>query len=171
LNLLLSDPEVRCKLLNPVDFINEPDDSFMRDLHHGSSYRTFANYVHNLPNPRKVKYMSFSLSVDSAALCSSFSGQSICPCFIMINELPPVLRMRHLLIAGLWFGTKKEKMDLYLPPVVKHITDLSSPGFVLKFDEDEEWQVKAYLIACVADSVARCDVQGIHSHRGDFPCS
>lgn len=170
LQLLLNDPAIRSKLINPIDFISEPSDKVLRDLYHGSSYRFFANHVKNLPNSTTTKFMSFSLSVDSASLCSSFSGQSICPCFIMVNELPTVLRMKNLLIAGLWFGVVKEKLDLFLPPIVDHISKLSSRGFCLQFGE-ETWHVKAYLIACVADSVARCDVQGIHAHRGDFPCS
>lgn len=170
LQLLLEDPAIRSKLVNPLDFTNEPEDSVMSDLYHGSSYRAYAKFIAKLPNEDNTKFVSFSLSIDSASLCSSFSGQSICPVFIMLNELPPVLRMGHLLIAGLWFGLQKEKMDLLLPPIVKHITKLSTEGFSLQF-KDESWHMKAHLIACVADSVARCDVQGIHAHRGDFPCS
>lgn len=170
LQVLLDNPDIRNKLVNPVDFISEPCDQVLKDLYHGSSYRQFANYVKNLPNSATTKYLSFSLSVDSASLCTGFSGQKICPIFIMINELPPVVRMQNLLVAGLWFGVQKEKLDLFLPPVVDHIKKLGERGFCLKFG-DEVWHVKAFLIACVADSVARCDVQGIHAHRGDFPCS
>lgn len=168
IEVLLSDCDIRRKLVSPSDFVNTPTDNIMTDLYHGTCYREFAKHVEPecLSN---TKVMSFTLSVDSAALCS-FSGQSICPCFVMLNELPPVLRMGNPLLAGLWFGLVKEKMDLFLPPIVDHIKDLSMKGFKLNFDE-EIWDSKAYLIACCADSVARCDIQGIHSHRGDFPCS
>lgn len=77
--------------------------------------------------------------------------------------------MKNLLLAGLWFGTEKENTSLYLSPVVDHIKDLSK-GFSVKIN-GEATQMKAYLIACVADSVARCDIQGIHGHRGDYPCN
>jgi len=168
LNILLKNPEVRKKLVNPFDHVNKPEDNTMRDLYDGSCYRSFAHYAENLASPAS-HVISFSLSVDSASLCS-FSGQSICPCFLMVNELPTVLRMKNLMIAGLWFGLKKEKMDLFLPPIISHLKKLSIDGFSLQF-EDETWHFLAFLIACVADSVARCDVQGIHAHRGDYPCS
>lgn len=140
----------------------------MRDLHDGSMYISFAKHVEKNISP-DIHVMSFTLSVDSASLCD-FSSQKICPRFLMINELPPVLRMGNLLIAGLWFGKKKEKLDLFLPPIVDHIRDLSLKGFTIKINLDV-WHCKAFRIASCADSVARCDIQGIHSHRGDFPCS
>ncbi|KAK3917318.1 Halomucin [Frankliniella fusca] len=169
IEVLLSNPDIRRKLVSPSAFVNVPGDNIMRDLYDGKMYRKFANIVKDECNSG-VKVLSLTLSVDSASLCS-FSGQKICPCFVMINELPPVLRMGNPLLAGLWFGLVKEKMDLFLPPIIKHITKLSSQGFFLKFSPEEEWFVKVFLIACCADSVARCDIQGIHSHRGDFPCS
>lgn len=112
--------------------------------------------------------MSYTLSVDSASICR-FSGVKICPCFLQINELPPILRVKNLILAGLWFGKTKEKIDLFLPPIVKHISDLSK-GFHIEV-ANEKWLVVSFLICCCADSVARCETQGIHSHRGEYPCS
>ncbi|KAE8737725.1 hypothetical protein FOCC_FOCC016808, partial [Frankliniella occidentalis] len=169
IEVLLSNPDIRRKLVNPSDFLNVPPDNVMRDLYHGTMYRKFAHTVRD-ECASGVKVLSLTLSVDSASLCS-FSGQKICPCFVVINELPPVLRSGNPLLAGLWFGLVKEKIDLFLPPIVKHITKLSLVGVSLRISQDEEWFVKVFLLACCADSVARCDVQGIHAHRGDFPCS
>lgn len=172
IDILLTDINIRRKLMNPSDFAEFPDDGSMTDLHHGTMYRKFAAFVKSQEELTTSKFLSITLSVDSAALSQTCSGQSICPCFAMINELPFVLRTQNLLLAGLWFGKKKEKMDLFLPPVINHIVSLSQGGFTLKFPEqNEEWHMKLFLIACCADSVARCDIQGIHSHRGDFPCS
>lgn len=118
--------------------------------------------------PEGVKIMSYTLSVDSASICR-FSGVKICPCFLQINELPPILRVKNPILAGLWFGKTKEKIDLFLPPIVKHISDLSK-GFHIEVG-NEKWHVVSFLICCCADSVARCELQGIHSHRGEYPCS
>jgi hypothetical protein len=170
IELLLSNPKIRQKLVKTSDFVEPPNDGIITDLHHGSMYRDFANKVKNYIDLSTTHALSLTASVDSASLCHSFSGQSICPFFVMINELPSVLRIGNPLLAGLWFGKTKEKMDLFLPPIVEHITNLSEKGFTLKFSDDE-WLVQLCLIACCADSVARCDVQGIHAHRGDFPCS
>lgn len=32
----------------------------------------------------------------------------------MINEFPPHLRNKHLLLAGVWFGKSEPKMELFL---------------------------------------------------------
>ncbi|KAJ1519167.1 hypothetical protein ONE63_011223 [Megalurothrips usitatus] len=170
IEVLLSDPDIRCKLVNPSDYTEPSEGGVMTDLHHGTMYREFANFIKNEAFPPNIRVISFTISIDSARLCQTFSGQSICPAFIMINELPQVHRIGNPLIAGLWFGTTKEKLDLFLPPIVKHVISLSTRGFTLHF-LDEMWFLKGFLIACVADSVARCDVQGLHSHRGDYPCS
>lgn len=74
LEVLFSDPNIRRKVVSPADFVNAPADNVMRDLYHGTCYRAFAKHVEHDCSSHKV--LSFSLSVDSAALCS-FSGQSM----------------------------------------------------------------------------------------------
>ena len=157
IEVLLGDQSIRTKLVNPIEFVNEPMDGIMRDMYHGSSYRTFARYVKS-NDFVNTKVVSLTVSVDSASLCH-FSGQSFTPVFIMVNELPTIIRMSNLLIAGLWFGVKKAKVDLLLPPIVEHITKLSE-GFTINVEK--VWNMKAFLIACVADSVARYEIQGVH---------
>lgn len=171
IEVLLSDSKIRDKLLNPSDFADPPPDNIMRDLHHGTMYRDFATYVKSREDLSNNRVLSFTLCIDSAALCHTSSGLAICPALVIINELPQVLRNGNPIVAGMWFGAKKEKMDLIIPPLVEHFTKLSTQGFSLNFVDNEMWLAKAFLIACCLDSGARYDVQGIHSHRGEYPCS
>lgn len=164
--LLFKDPDVREKLLDPRNFHQKPHDGVMRDLYDGSVYRQFLTYIDHTSS---THYLSVSMSVDGVALFVS-SSCSITPCFIMINELPPVLRMEKLLLAGLWFG-KKVQIDVFLPPIVDKIKSMSETGFNIKIEDNTYWHVKLYLISLVADSGLRWDIQGIHSHRGEFSCS
>ncbi|XP_034248997.1 uncharacterized protein LOC117649921 [Thrips palmi] len=162
--LLLQDQNVRRKLLNPKSlFENSNHDRVMRDLYDGSVYRKFLSYLDFSSN---THYVSVSMSVDGVALFVT-STVSITPCFLMINELPPVLRMNNLILAGLWFG-KKVQTDVFLPPIVDKIKHLSNEGFNIKVEDNVYWHVKLYLLSLVADSGLRWDVQGIHAHRGEY---
>lgn len=168
LRLLLSDSSIRSKVVSPSDYRCESAN--YQDIYDGECYRNFAAYVHSDPSSERYHYMSFSLCTDGSGLYSN-SPCSIWPCFLMVNELQIVTRMGNLIVAGLWFGAKKAKMDLFLRPIVECINYLSNPGFSLTFSKEEIWHVKAYLIACCVDSGARGEVQGTHSHRGAYGCN
>ncbi|KAE8737244.1 hypothetical protein FOCC_FOCC017294 [Frankliniella occidentalis] len=164
LEFLLKNDNVRKQLKNPFNLKNN-NIEILSDLHDGSAYQAFINLL----EPGNCRYISFTLCTDGSPLFKS-SACSIWPCFLMINELPIVTRMDNLIVCGLWFGTKKAKMDVFLGPVVKHINSLSEPGFFLDIGNGKEL-FKGFLISCCIDSGARGEVQGINSHRGECSCN
>ncbi|KAK3922582.1 Activator of SKN7 protein 10 [Frankliniella fusca] len=148
---LFNKTDVFEKLINPRDRINQYDDNSIRDVYDGEMYRKF---VTNFCVSNEIRYISFTFNTDGVALYSSSNG-SIWPIFLMVNELPPVLRMQNLIIAGLWFGKDHSIFDLFLRPTVDQLNKLSS----------------AFVIAACVDSGAGGSVQGISSHSGFFSCN
>lgn len=165
LEFLFQDEKIRSQLIDPFSVIDFAATT-MRDLYHGSSYKKF---VIALDRHADCKYLSFTACADQSPLYKS-SKCSITPCFLMVNELPVVTRMKNLLVVGLWFGSKKVKIDFFLKPVVDEINELSEPGFSVLFGEAEA-HFKAYLLCGCFDSGARGEAQGIHTHRGEFGCN
>ena len=57
------------------------------------------------------------------------SKYSVWPLQASVNELPPHLRAKHILLIGLWFGDKPN-MNTFLKPFVVESTKLQKQGFV-----------------------------------------
>ncbi|KAK3916484.1 Midasin, partial [Frankliniella fusca] len=153
IELLLMDKKVRDSLLDPKDAVKQnSEENILRDVYDGICYKEF---VASLPENLVERVISCVFCTDGSPLFKS-STYSIWPFFLCINELPPLIRMRNLLLGGLWFGNKHPPMDLYLKPVVDNLSSLSRHGFEVKVDEEpvvwiqgREEQCKA-LIATLA---------------------
>ncbi|KAK3909968.1 Halomucin [Frankliniella fusca] len=167
LELLFMNKEVRENLVHPKEAVRlNGDRNVLKDVYDGKCYREFAA---SLANHLGEKILSFVVCTDGSPLFKS-SNYSVWPFFLCINELPPLLRMKNLLLGGLWFGNRHPPMDLYLQPVVNHLKSLSDRGIKVTVEE-EEWLIKAYTIACCVDSGARGAVQGVNSHSGYYSCN
>ena len=57
------------------------------------------------------------------------SNYSVWPLQASVNELPPHLRRRNILLLGLWFG-QKPVMNTFLKPFVHECRTLESSGFI-----------------------------------------
>ncbi|KAK3919201.1 Xin actin-binding repeat-containing protein 2 [Frankliniella fusca] len=161
---LLDDVQIRNKLLEPRDAVKLSPQDLLSDIYDGQCYREFASTI-----PMDEKVVSFTFCTDGSPLSSS-SNLSIWPIFLSVNELPPALRMKNLLLGGLWFGLKKPPMDLFLKPFAEHMQSLSTNGFNLFFN-DNAYPMKAYAIACCVDAGARGAVQGLNTHSGYYSCN
>ncbi|KAJ1526468.1 hypothetical protein ONE63_009601 [Megalurothrips usitatus] len=165
LQLLLNDPNIACHLKNPKELIANRTGDVMSDMHDGQMYRDFANSL--VTNVGEL-ILSFTMCTDGTPLFRS-SNLSIWPIFIMINELPPKIRMSHIILIGLWFS-KHPQMELFLDGFVDSVSLLSDPGITLRVNGVDKL-CKCYVIACCVDSGARGSVQGIHAHNGAYPCN
>ena len=54
--------------------------------------------------------------------------------YFVINELPYKLwiHTENMIIAGLWFGEAKPKMDVFLKPIFTELVDLERNGVKVK---------------------------------------
>lgn len=163
IELLFLDPEIWNSLLDPKVAVHLSQNGILSDLYSGKCYKQFAI---SLPDGSGEIVISFVICTDGSPLFKS-STFSVWPCFLSISELPPLLRMKNLLLVGLWFGNKHPPMDLYLEPIVNHLSDLSDRGFTIKVQE-KEVKMRAFTLAACVDSGARGAVQGINTHSGNF---
>lgn len=70
---------------------------------------------------------SYSFNSDGVPIFTS-SKYSLWPIFLMLNELPPKLRRDNLILAGIWCGKTKPKMDVFLQKFVEEAKLLASDG-------------------------------------------
>src|SRR5271156_6812834 len=78
--------------------------------------------------------ISLTFNCDGVPIFKS-SSCSIWPILCTINELPPFLRRSHVLLASLWFGSSKPKMENFLEPFVNELIELNSNGFTWKYED------------------------------------
>ena len=77
--------------------------------------------------------LSLTWNTDGIPVFES-SNYAIWPVQSAINELPPHLREKHILLHGLWFGTKKPAMNTFLKPFIEECKFLETVG--LPFEGD-----------------------------------
>ena len=82
---------------------------------------------------------------------------SIWPIQSSINELPPHLRGKHVLLNGLWFGDKKPAMNTFLKPFVEESVNLENEGFIV--NQNELCPRKFFAMVLSADSPAKAIVK------------
>ena len=76
-------------------------------------------------------YISLTWNTNGIPVFES-SQYSIWPIQSAINELPPYLRRKHILIHELWFGNKKPAMNTFLKPLTEEYKLLETNGFILE---------------------------------------
>lgn len=91
--------------------------------------------------------------------------------YIRINELPPNLRQKYLLFAGVWVDTINPIMNIFLKPFVEEANYLSSIGI--------EWKVDGVYTICsrfiptchCVDSKERWKLLNMTQYNGYFGCT
>ena len=119
-------------------------------MYDGASYKKMSCAGMPLPNPDNLSY---SFNTDGIAYGKS-SHQQIWPIFLMINELPPRLRVKHMLLASIWVGKSEPDMNVFLQPFVEEANDLYVNGFNWQHGERAVHSV-AIPMCYVLDSQAR----------------
>lgn len=171
LTALLSADTIREALFKNLNYINsnDSDDGTMRDIYDALFYKQLRTSI-----SCKSNLLSFTCNTDGAALIHS-SKQAFWPILVTLNELPPYLRFRYPLLAGLWVCKKEpssQEMNLFMKSFVDQCKDLSSNGLLWEDDKTKEkvhFIIK--LILCAVDSIARAIVQNRVQFNGYYGCS
>lgn len=118
---------------------------------------------------KKQQCNSLSLNMNCDGLPIFKSGVSLWPIQLVLNELPPKLRKRNIILAGLWFGPTKPSMFTFLKPFAEEMQNLAENGIKWKIG-DEVITTKVFLSLCALDSVARCQVSNMKQFNGEYGC-
>ena len=109
--------------------------------------------------------ISLTWNTDGISVFNS-SKYSIWPLQASINELPPHLRAKNILLIGLWFG-EKPNMNTFLKPFVEECSRLQNEGFY--FSNELQPRKVVPLIFC-ADAPARAMVRNAKQYNGMYGC-
>lgn len=134
----------------------------IRDIYDGLKYQEFVQSL----GDDKHNFVSAIFNTDGVPLFKS-SRCSIWPLYLIINELPPQVRMNKVITCGIWFHKKKPDMNAFLSPLIDMINSLSSTPFEVIIN-GEKRNIKLYVLICCVDSIARAPIQGIHQFNGNY---
>ena len=109
--------------------------------------------------------MSLTWNTDGIPIFNS-SNFSIWPLQVFVNELPPHLRGKNILLLGLWFG-EKPIMNTFLKPFVEECRMLETCGFTFA---NEVLPRKVFALLLSADSPARAIVRNVKQFSGKHGC-
>lgn len=100
------------------------------------------------------------------------SRRSVWPLFLQVNELPSSFRRRNTILCGMWLGENKPNVTLLLEDLVNELVELSEHGMEISTSDGKNTKViKAHLILCCVDSVARPPIQNIKQFNGECGCT
>ncbi|XP_011685304.1 PREDICTED: uncharacterized protein LOC105448453 [Wasmannia auropunctata] len=146
----------------------KPNNKNIHDVHDGLLYKSL---IEKIPENREILTCTFN--TDGAPIFNN-SKQSLWPIFIIINELPPNLRGKYPLLAGLLITTKEPNskiMNLFMKSFVRQCEILGDSGIKWKNVAGESWNfIIKPLLSCV-DSVARPVLQNRFQFNGYYGCS
>ncbi|XP_063970048.1 uncharacterized protein LOC135157631 [Lytechinus pictus] len=137
----------------------------IEDIYDGSFYKEMSAEGKPLNNNHNLSYI---INSDGLPVFKS-SKYSLWPIYLMINELPPKMRMQNLILAGVWFGKTEPKMEMFLNKFVDEAKLLSTEG-VLWSQEDRLVQTKLFALCCCVDAPARASMQNTVRFNGYFGC-
>ncbi|CAG7725399.1 unnamed protein product, partial [Allacma fusca] len=117
-----------------------------------------------------ISRLDFTCSINTDGVSPYRSSKlSFWPVLISINELDYKLRRQHTILVALWSGNEKPNFDTFFQPLVTMFNELSEVGIQWSYN-DENVSSKCYFPLFIADSVARCTVQGLNQFNGKYGC-
>lgn len=166
LQLILSDPNIQTSLLKNLENRNEKAAEVMSDIYDSELYKKI---THVWPT-----ILTLYMNVDGAAAFNS-SSRSFVPQQLYINELPPKLRFKHIILGGVYVANKEPKpqlMNLYNGDLCNQISELTENGINILHHMSGKLINFKFTLCCVCvDTVARPICQNRIQFNGYFGCS
>lgn len=139
-------------------------DGTLRDITDGKVYQ---NYLQQIK--RGQWDLSYTMNTDGCMPDDS-SVFSAWPQYIMLHELSPHLRKKHVLLAGLWFQKKEPDMNLFFKPFVKQAKNLHEKGVSWTWKGTERVSF-LHPLGCCVDTPARAAVLKMSTFHGYDGCT
>lgn len=140
----------------------------IKDVYDGQLYK---NLYYNVP--KDITLLTFNFNLDGAPITKS-SKNSIWPIQIIINELPPPVRFRYILLAAMWMTTfepSPQIMNLYINVFIDQLRDVMQDGIIIRLLNNKEITFIVRPLCATVDSVARPIIQNRLQFNGHYGCS
>jgi hypothetical protein len=167
LKIMLENPNNQKRLSENLKKRSGSPSGTVKDIYDGKSYKKLFSEG-SLSSENNI---SVTFNIDGAPVFKS-SKSSIWPIQFICNELPPEDRFEpnNVMLAGLWFGDKDPKMDIFLIPFIKEALELSENGFEWTKESGVKVRSKVLVTNCSVDSVAKPLIQGVKQFNGYYGC-
>ncbi|XP_051170591.1 uncharacterized protein LOC127287612 [Leptopilina boulardi] len=168
LQLLLKNKEIRDHLVGTVYGNNKRDEtSDIRDIQDSKLYKE-----------TKIKFpntITYNLSTDGAPVSMGKSGvRSFWPLSVIINDLPPEIRFKHILLVGMMMVTSEPPphlMKLFIDKFKEDAFRLHTIGLLLELAKNYKIKLTFTILCIIADSVARAVLQYRMQYSGYCSCT
>lgn len=141
-------------------------DSF-EDIYDGNMYKKLSE----LDGPFSTQWnLSYTLNTDGCQAANS-SKVTVWPIYATINELPPKIRAKHMLLIGFWADKNEPDMKFFLSPFVKEANALSSNGLQWQLNKNTMITSLSIPTACCVDSIARADMLNMKRMNAVYGCT
>lgn len=161
---LLENPEIQKHINYRFDRPHSVENA-ISDIYDGVMYKKLSQPNGILSDPNNFSY---NFNSDGSPLYKS-SKFSIWPIQLHLNELPPQIRFKHVILAGLWFGKHEPAMQVYLKPFTEQAKSLVSKGVFWRRN-GVQLNSKIVGICCCVDSKARPSMQNTTQFNGYYGC-
>ncbi|KAH6926135.1 hypothetical protein HPB50_015134 [Hyalomma asiaticum] len=111
--------------------------------------------------------LTLTINTDGSPVWKS-SKTSVWPLQFIVNDLPPQVRFKHPILAGLWFGNTHPQMQLFLQKFVEEVNSTDALQWAHKGSIHES---KPYVLCVSVDAPARAAVQNMVTFNGYFGCT
>lgn len=162
---LLQNPDIQEHLQYRYER-QKSNDGSVSDIYDGAMYTK----LQSPGQPLHYKWnISYTFNTDGCQASKS-SKMSMWPIYAMINELPPNLRAKHMLLVGLWAHQKQPNMNLFLKPFVAEANLLATEGVQWQYNGNAITSTVIPICCCV-DSAARCCLLSMMKFNGSYGCT
>lgn len=138
----------------------ERDPSLLEDIMDGHVYTKMIS----LGLLGNINQISITVSIDGVSPFKD-SDVTIWPIWLVINELPPDIRYKHVYLIGLYYGLKKPSEELLLKPLVDELCSLQSGVQI----NGKKYTV--VLLSIIADLQAKALILKLKSPTGFYSCA
>ncbi|CAG5085086.1 Protein of unknown function, partial [Cotesia congregata] len=138
----------------------------LEDIYDGQNYPDLCKPGKFLENWHNF---SFTFNTDGCSVSES-SRTSAWPIFIQINELPPHMRKKYILLAGIYVDDHHPPMSNFLRPFIVEMKKLFKTGITWNPTDTTEVTSRMIVVTSSLDSPARSDVTCMTRFNGYFGC-
>lgn len=159
---LLENHNVVASLIDKCEHITSES---MEDIFDGNEMKRLV-----LENNLNSNDLTLVWNSDSVPVFES-SGYSNWPVQVLVNELPPELRKKHVLFSALWFGKSQPSMDTVLTRMVEEGESLAEEGFWWTNPKThKQVHSRAFFVASACDAVARPHLKNSVQFNSMYGC-